>query len=267
MPRETSAAIGELFRGFSGYVQADAKSVYDLLFKPAAERPPLDDGEPDLDERHEVGCWSHCRRKAWEVAITSKDPVAREAVLRIKRIFDLDRSWRGKPPDEIRSLRELHLRPHTDAFFAWVAVEYERVKDQRGMLRSALGYAHRQRGPLTRFFDDGRLALTNNAAERQLRRVAVGRKSWLFAGSDDHAQAAGNLLTLVASARLHRLDPEAYLRDLFRVLPHWPRDRYLELAPRYWLATRTRLDAAQLERELGPLIIPGPPPSEQPPAR
>ena len=67
MPRETSAAIGELFRGFSGYVQADAKSVYDLLFKPAAERPPLDDGEPDLDERHEVGCWSHCRRKAWEV--------------------------------------------------------------------------------------------------------------------------------------------------------------------------------------------------------
>ena len=62
MPRETSAAIGELFRGFSGYVQADAKSVYDLLFKSAAERSPLDDGEPDLDERHEVGCWSHCRR-------------------------------------------------------------------------------------------------------------------------------------------------------------------------------------------------------------
>lgn len=106
MPRETSAAIGELFHGYSGYVQADAKSVYDLLFKPAAERPPLDDGEPDLDERHEVGCWSHCRRKAWEVAITSKDPVAREAVLRIKQIFDLDRSWRGKPPDEIRSLRQ-----------------------------------------------------------------------------------------------------------------------------------------------------------------
>jgi transposase len=136
------------------------------------------------------------------------------------------------------------------------------------MLRSALGYAYRQRGPLTRFFDDGRLALTNNAAERQLRRIAVGRKAWLFVGSDDHAQAAGNLLTLVASARLHHLDPEAYLRDLFRVLPHWPRDRYLELAPRHWLATRDRLDAAELERELGPLSIPAPTtPSEQPPAR
>jgi hypothetical protein len=139
MARETSAAIGELLRGFSGYVQSDAKSVYDLLFRPAVEGPPLDDGEPDLDERHEVGCWSHCRRDAWEVAITSKDPVAREAALRIKRIFDLDRSWRGKPPDEIRSLRELHLQPNTDAFFAWVAVEYERVKDQRGIVQERAG--------------------------------------------------------------------------------------------------------------------------------
>jgi transposase len=135
------------------------------------------------------------------------------------------------------------------------------------MLRSALGYAHRQRGPLTRFLDDGRLKLTNNESERELRRVAIGRKAWLFIGSDDHAQAAGNLLTLVASARLHRLDPEAYLRDLFRVFPHWPKGRYLELAPRYWLATRTHLDPAQLERELGPLDVPPQPSSEQPAAR
>ena len=266
LAKETSAAIGERFRGFSGYVQADAKSVYDLLFKPPDERPPPDDGEPDLAERKEVGCWSHARRKLWETAITSKDPVAREGVLRIQRIFDLDRTWRGKPPSEIRSLRELHLRPHTDAFFAWVAVEYERVKDQRGMLRSALGYAHRQRGPLTRFFDDGRLALTNNQSERELRRVAVGRKAWLFVGSDDHAQAAGNVMSLIASARLHRLDPEAYLRDLIRVVPHWPRDRYLELAPRYWLATRARLDATQLERELGPLDLPAPASAVEQPA-
>ena len=266
LAKETSAAIGERFRGFSGYVQADAKSVYDLLFKPPDERPPPDDGEPDLAERKEVGCWAHARRKMWESAITSKDPVAREGVLRIHRIFELDRSWRGKPPDEIRSLRELHLRSHTDAFFAWVAVEYERVKGQRGMLRSALGYAHRQRGPLTRFFEDGRLALTNNQSERELRRVAVGRKAWLFVGSDDHAQAAGNVMSLIASARLHRLDPEAYLRDLIRVVPHWPRNRYLELAPRYWLATRARLDAAQLKRELGPLDLPASAPAAEQPA-
>lgn len=77
-------------------------------------------------------------------------------------------------------------------------------------------------------------------------------------GSDDHAQAAGNLLTLIASARLHGLDPEEYLRDVLRVRAHWPRDRYLELAPKYWAATRARLDVAQLAAEFGPLDIPPP---------
>jgi transposase len=256
-PKETSAVVGEMFRGFSGYIQADAKSVYDLLFRPPDRRPATDDGDPDLAVRHEVGCWAHARRKFWEAAIT-KDPVAREGLARIARIFALDRSWRDKSASEIKSLREVHLRPHTDAFFAWVDVEYERVRDQRGLLRTALGYAHRQRAPLTRFYDDGRLRLDNNASERELRRIAVGRKAWLFVGSDDHAQAAGNLLTLIASARLHRLDPEAYLRDLFRVLPHWPRKRFLELCPRDWLATRARLDPAELKRELGTLTVPPP---------
>ena len=269
VPRETSAAVAELFKGYSGYVQSDAKAVYELMLRPPAQRPPpTDDEEPDLGERHGVGCWAHCRRKFWEAAITTKDPVAREGLLRIQRIFDLDRTWRGRPPVEIKVFRDRHLRPHTDAFFAWVADEYARVKDQRGLVRTALGYAQRQQGPLTRFFDDGRLRLDNNASERELRRIAVGRKAWLFIGSDDHAQAAGNLLTLIASARLHGLDSEAYLRDVFRVLPHWPSDRYLELAPRYWAATRARLDPAQLERELGPLTVPArAPSSEQPVSR
>jgi len=264
--KETSASVGELFRGFAGYVQADAKSVYDLLFKPPDQRPPPPDGEADEAVRLEVGCWAHARRKFWEAAIT-KDPVAREALARIMRIFQLDRSWRKQPAAEIKALRDLHLRPHTDAFFAWAEVEYERVRDQRGLLRTALGYVHRQRGPLTRFYDDGRLRLDNNASERALRRVAVGRKAWMFVGSDDHAQAAGNLMTLIASARLHGLDPEAYLRDLIRVLPHWPRERFLELCPRDWRATRATLDPVELERELGPLTVPPLPSSEQPAAR
>lgn len=129
------------------------------------------------------------------------------------------------------------------------------------------GYAHRQRGPLTRFFDDGRLTLTDNQSERELRRIATGRKAWLFVGSDDHGQASGNMLSLIASARLHQLAPEACLRELFRVLPYWPRDRYLDLCPRDWRATCARLVAAELERELGPLTIPPPPSSEQTAAR
>jgi transposase len=267
LAKETSATIGALFRGFSGYIQADAKSVYDLLFRPPDQRPPPDDGELDTAVRHEVGCWAHLRRKLWEAAIT-KDTVAREGLARIMRIFAFDRGWRGKPPVEIKSLREVHLRSHTDAFFAWAETEYERVRDQRGLLRTALGYAVRQREPLTRFYDDGRLRLDNNASERELRRVAVGRKAWMFVGSDDHAQAAGNIMTLVASARLHDLDPELYLRDVIRVLPYWPRERFLELCPRDWRATRSRLDLGELERELGPLTVPPPlSASEQPAAR
>jgi hypothetical protein len=108
------------------------------------------------------------------------------------------------------------------------------------------------------FLEDGRLLLDNNRSERALRRIATGRKAWLFVGSDDHAVAAGHLLSLVASARLHSLDPEAYLRDLIRVLGHWPRDRFLALAPKYWAQTRVRLDPAQLHAEFGPLTIPPP---------
>ena len=257
LARETSATIGELFKGFSGFVQADAKSVYDLLYRPPDERPPPVDGdEPDLAERVEVGCWSHLRRKFWEVAITTKDPVAREAVFRIKRIFDLDRTWRKLPHAEIKAQRDLHLRPHVDAFFDWARPEFAKLGGRRSMLASALGYATRNEAAFKSFLEDGRLEMTNNRSERELRRVATGRKAWLFVGSEDHGQAAGNLMSLIASARLHAIDPEAYLRDVFRVLPHWPRGRYLELAPKYWRATRARLDAAQLEAELGPLTVP-----------
>lgn len=255
---ETSEIVREMFRGFTGMVQADAKSVYDILYRPPKESDSVDDGSPDLAVCHEVGCWSHARTKVWEVAIATQHVVAREALARIMRMFQLDRTWKALSPDERKVLRERHLRPHVIAFFEFVEAEYERVKDQRGMLRSALGYSVRQREALMRFLDDGRLEMTNNHSERQLRRVAVGRKAWLFLGSDDHGQAAGNLLTLIASARLHKLDPEVYLRDVFRVLPHWPRERFIELAPRYWRITRARLDSEELDREIGWLTVPEP---------
>ena len=142
------------------------------------------------------------------------------------------------------------------AFFAWAELEYTKVEGERGLVRSAFGYVLNQRAALERFLEDGRLPLDNNRSERELRRVAVGRKNWLSVGSDDHAQAAGALLSLIASARLHGLDPEAYLRDVFRVLPHWPRDRYLELAPKYWSRTRQTLDSRELAAEVGHLTVP-----------
>ena len=250
LERETSAAIAEIFRDYEGYVQADAKSVFDVLFVKVRAR----DDDP---ERLEVACWSHARRKFWEATV-DKSTLAREGLARIGRIFELDATWRGKPPAEIKRLRDLHLRPHVESFFAWVDAEYRDGDLPRGSLRSALGYAHRQKDALMRFLDDGRLVLENNRSERALRSVAVGRKAWLFAGSDDHATSTAHLFSLVSSAKLHGLDPEAYLREVMRVLPHWPRDRYLELAPLFWSETRARLDATELAAELGPLTIPEP---------
>jgi transposase len=262
-PKETSAFVGEMLHGFGGYVQADAKSVYDALFREPDPDDPDDD--PGRAVPREVGCWSHARRKFWEATV-AKDAVAREGLARIGRLFALEATWRGKPPSEIARLRDQHLRPHLDAFFAWATRQYELVRERRGLLRSALGYAVRQSDALRRVLDDGRLVLDNNRSERELRRIAVGRKAWLFSGSDDHAESAGHLFSLIASARLHRLDPEGYLRDLFRVLAHWPRDRYLELAPKFWARTRARLDAVELAREIGPLTVPPPLPAEEQPA-
>jgi transposase len=253
--KETSAAVAEMFKGYSGYVQADAKSVYDVLFREPSDEPPDDDVD---GVRHEVGCLAHCRRKFWEAAI-AKNVVAREALVRLGRIFKLDATWRGRSPAEIKRLRDAHLRPHMQAFFAWAELEFEMVKEQRGSIRSALGYAVRQKDALLRVLDDGRLILENNRSERALRgSIAIGRKAWLFVGSDDHAQSAGHLFSLIASCKLHGLDPETYLRDLFRVLAHWPKDRHLELAPRYWASTRARLDGVELTREIGPLTVPPP---------
>jgi hypothetical protein len=105
--------------------------------------------------------------------------------------------------------------------------------------------------------------MTNNASERALRGIAVGRKKGLFFGSDDHAAAAANLFSLIASCRLHGLDAETYLAEIFRVMPYWPRARYLELAPKYWGATRARLDERELALPLGHLTVPPVATSEQ----
>lgn len=254
--KETSAAVMELFRGFGGYVQADAKSVFDILFREPDE-PPDPEIEPDGKQRSESGCWSHARRYFFESAAVAKETVARDALYRIRRIFETDaRFWGHVPPSKRKRLREQFLKPEMDAFFVFVHAELEKVQGQRGLLRSALVYAKNQEKALRRPLESPHLKLDNNSSERALRKVAIGRKNWLFVGSDDHAQTTANLLSIVATAKLHDLEPEEYVRDLLRVLPHWPRERYRELAPKYWRQTRARLDEAQLDAELGPLTIP-----------
>jgi hypothetical protein len=101
--------------------------------------------------------------------------VAREGLARIGRIFELDRGFKGKPPSDIQRLRALHLKPHLEGFMVWAEQQYEIVKHQRGLLRTALGYVVRQKGPLLRVLDDGLLVLENNRSERELRRIVVDR--------------------------------------------------------------------------------------------
>ena len=250
VPRETSEAVAQLFEGFTGYVQADAKSVYDVLY-------PAPNAEPTDDDCIEVGCWVHGRRKFWEGAIANC-AVSREGLVRIQRIFENEEKWKGVAPEHIKTLRDERTRPLVNAFFEWADAEYAKVKDIRGLLRTALGYFVRQREALCRFLDDGRLRLENNASERELRRVAVGRKAWLFVGSDDHAHAAAALFTIVASCKLHGHEPETYLRDIIRVLGAWPEDRHIELCPHRWAETRARLDPVELAAEVGWLKIPPP---------
>ena len=256
LEKENGPAIYRRFRGFSGHVQADAKSVFNLLF---ADEEELARKAPDLEHdgcmRVEVGCWYHCRRRFWEAAVAKSD-VGREGLARLGRIFELDESWRDKPPSEIKRLRQQHLRVHVDGFLAWVEQERVQFADQRGYARTALEYANNQRDALTRFFDDGRLVLTNNGAERGVKAIALGRKAWLFCGSDDHARSTATLYSLVASARLHRHDPEEHLRCLIRLVPQWPADRMIELAPLFWARTRQRLDANQLAAEFGTIDVP-----------
>jgi transposase len=256
LERETSATVSSAFFGFSGYVQADAKSVFDVLFGDAETvRSRKDDVAADGCTRTEVACWQHCRKGYWEAAV-SKSAVGREGLARIGRIFALDASWSKKPPAERKRLRDVHLRPHIASFFAWVDEQRPLFEHQRGYVRSALEYTHNHREALVRFLEDGKLVLTNNRSERAIKSVVLGRRAWLFCGSDDHAKSTAALYSIVCSARLHGIEPEEYLRCLIRLVPLWPSDRMLELAPLFWARTRARLDPKALAAELGPISIP-----------
>jgi transposase len=112
-------------------------------------------------------------------------------------------------------------------------------------LATAIGYARNQRIALRRFLDDGRLPLTNNISELNLRRQVLGRRNWLFVGSDDGALVNTVFVSLLASARLHDIEPLAYLRDLLCLIPSWPRHRLLELAPAYWKQTLEQRETQQ----------------------
>jgi transposase len=244
----TSEFVKQLFEGFTGYLQADASAVYNIL----------EHGRPkDSDEGVRlVGCSAHLRRYFFEAAIC-RYPVGLQGLLRIRAIYAADDAVRRAPPTERQVLRDRHVRPLMAGFFDWARAARE-VTHGRNLATKALGYAVNQEAELMRVLDDINLPLDNTRAERALRKIVVGRKSWMFYGSDLHADAAAAIFSVIASCRLHRIDPYQYLEEILRVLPYWPRDRYLELAPKCWAATRGRLRPEELAGPLSAFEVPPP---------
>jgi len=254
-----SDSVRQLFDGFRGYLQADASNVYDVL-----ERGRPTDTEDGVTL---VGCFAHLRRYFFEAAIC-RYPEGLQGLMRIRAVYAADEAVSRAPAAERPALRETHVRPLVMGFFEWARGARQNVQG-RNLATKALGYAANQEAELLRVLDDANLPLDNTRSERELRKIVVGRKAWMFYGSDTHAEAAAAILSIIASCRLHRLDSFAYLDEILRILPHWPRHRYLELAPQHWVATRARLRPEELATPLSSFEIPAelaPPPDHARPA-
>ena len=248
--KHTSEVVQQLFGAFRGVLQADASAVYDIL-----ERgPPKDVGDSESGGIKLVGCFAHCRRYFFEAALC-RYAVGVQGLMRIRAIFAVDHAGQRVPRGERTAYRATHLRPLFDEFFAWARAMREMAVGNN-LATKALGYALNQEVELRRVLDDGMLPLDNTRAERALRKIVVGRKNWMFYGSDTHAEAAAAIFSLIASCRLHRLDPFAYLDEALRLLAYWPRDRYLELAPAQWAATRARISPDELAMPIGGFTVP-----------
>jgi hypothetical protein len=162
----------------------------------------------------------------------------------IKKLYEADRVAMKLPPSRRTAERQRLCAPVLQAFKSWLDAE-ALVVLPKAPIADAIGYARNQWRALTRFLDDARLKLDNNTAERQLRRVAVGRKNWLFAGSENGAETACVLYSLLATCKLHGVNPFEYLRDvIMRVGTHPARD-VLELGPKAWKQKLQNLDAAR----------------------
>lgn len=210
--REGPAAI---LRDFQGFLQVDAHNVYDDLFVGG--------------RIVEVDCWMHARRKFFD-ARTVDRLRAETALAHIGRLYAVEREiatnlageWRELPREErfanIAAARQERARPVLDQYFNWLEAESPGLMP-KNPVRQAMDYSLRQRAGLLRYCDDGSLAIDNGAAERAIRGIALGRKNWLFCGSERGARAACVYFTLAASCQRHGHDPFAYLRDMFRRLP------------------------------------------------
>jgi transposase len=229
---------------FSGILQADAYSGYNPLFKVDRDPAPL----------RQALCWAHSRRKFFvlaDIAANAKrgskaapiSPMALEAVKRIDALFDIEREINGLADEQRLERRRKDSQPLAEELHDWL--QTERAKLSRSSpVSAAIDYMLKRWDGFTSFLDDGRICLTNNAAERALRGFALGRKSWLFAGSDRGAERAAFMATLIMSAKLNDLDPQAWLADVLANIADMPISRLEQLLPWNWTPKTPSAQAA-----------------------
>jgi transposase len=232
-PRHDGDAVDEVLAGYRGYLVADAHAVYDHLYTSG-----------DLKE---VNCWAHCRRYFFK-AMTSDPKRATTALDLIGMLFRIERTLAESPRKKKEAIRKKHSKPIVDSFLSWCDAEAPLVLDDTP-ISDGIRYARNQRVGLSRFIEDGRLPIHNNMSELNLRSEAVGRKNWLFVGSDEGGEVNARFVSLLASCRLSNVEPWSYLRDVLCLLPQWPGHRVLELSPVEWPTTRGRDDVQKLLEE------------------
>ncbi len=210
--------------GFEGILQADAYSGFKALYEPDAS------GKVRV---REAACWAHLRRDFHDVLTGTKSEIAREALDRIGALYDIEREISGHPADQRRAVRQARSGAKVEAFRDWAEAQLGRVSGKSDLAK-AFRYALRRWPSFTLFVDDGRVAMDNNPAERAIKPVVIGRKNWLFAGADAGGETLADAMTIIESAKLSGLDPEAYLADIFRRIHDHKINRLDELLPWHW---------------------------------
>jgi transposase len=217
---------------YSGILQADAYAGFNDLYAAGRQPGPVT----------EAGCWAHSRRKFFELAELGRAPLAVEAVRQIDTIFAIEREINGKPAFQRVAIRQEKLAPLVVGLESWMRPARAQLSRHADGAK-AMDYMLKRWSSFTRFLADGRICLTNNAAERELRGIAVGRKAWLFAGSDRGGERAAAIYTLIATAKLNDVDPRAWLADVLARINDHPASRLPDLLPWNWAAA-IRLDRA-----------------------
>jgi transposase len=208
---------------FKGILHADGYAGFNAIF----ERP----------EVTEAACWAHVRRKFFDVHAANASPIAKEALDRIAALYAIEAHIRGWPPDERQRYREHHATPLITALKAWLEAALPKLSgksDSAGAMRYGLSRWQ----ALTRFVHDGHIEIDNNAAERAIRGIALGRKNYLFAGSDTGGNRAAAIYSLIETCKLNAIDPESYLRDILARIADHKINRIDELLPWNWQARR-----------------------------